>query len=267
MGLNDYIGIKEELKVDSRNLLLHKDLPVMYPFNKELLLSGNKIMVHSLFAKNAIIRTGYIKEDKVKCINMVEQIEDDAHLIKREILFNKFGIPTDAIIIASFGYIQITKLNYEVCEAVKNIQRKVEKKICYVMVGEGDYADEELESGKIVKTGFVTLNEFNSMMKYSDIIVNLRNPSMGETSAAMLRTLQLGKPCITNNGGWFSEVPDSCVYKVNLDGIIENLENALCILIDNQDKRVELGKSAQEFSKKAFSKDIIVGQIYDFISN
>ena len=193
-------------------------------------------------------------------------MEDNPKIIDRDELFEKYNVPKDALLISSFGYIAHTKLNLEVARVVKKIAAKLDKKICYLMVGEGGYADEELQDGLILKTGYTELDEFNSFVEYSDIIVNLRYPSMGETSAAMLRILQTGKPCITNNGGWFSELPDDCVCKIKLDDIEGNLYTAVMNMIENEEFRTELSKRAKDYAEREYNGDYIVQQIYDFLS-
>ena len=102
----------------------------------------------------------------------------------------------------SFGFIDKAKLNHVVCETVRALNERFENKLIYLMVGDGDYIDKYL-GPNIRKTGHVGLAEFNSLIKHSDIVINLRNPTMGETSGAMIRALSLGKPCIVSNDAWF----------------------------------------------------------------
>ena len=41
-----------------------------------------------------------------------------------------------------------------------------------------------------------------------DLCVNLREPSMGETSAVVTQAMQLGTPLIVTDTGWYAELPD-----------------------------------------------------------
>ena len=41
-----------------------------------------------------------------------------------------------------------------------------------------------------------------------DVCINLRDPTMGETSAVVTQALQLGTPVIVSDTGWYSELPD-----------------------------------------------------------
>ena len=47
-----------------------------------------------------------------------------------------------------------------------------------------------------------------SLMAACDVLVNLRSPTMGETSGAVIRGLSLGKPMLVSDVGWFAELPD-----------------------------------------------------------
>ena len=56
-----------------------------------------------------------------------------------------------------------------------------------------------------------------SLMAACDVLVNLRYPTMGETSGSVIRALSLGKPLLVSDVGWFAELPDDVVLKVPVD--------------------------------------------------
>lgn len=266
IGLEEYLKMKAAIKKRGAQIRTDLGFASEFPMNKELLASGNKIMVHSVYARTKITESGWIDSNLVRNINLIEQIGDNEGTVDKDRLFAKYDIPSDAVIVASFGYVDKAKRNKEICEAINNLSSHYDKKICYVMVGQGDYVDDYLKDGLIIKTGFTELDEFNSFIRYSDIIMNLRFPSMGETSAAMLRILQIGKPCITNNGGWFTEIPDDVVCKIEIDNLVENIETKLLELIENEDMRNELGNRAKAYIEAEYNPDTISQQIYDFIT-
>ena len=43
-----------------------------------------------------------------------------------------------------------------------------------------------------------------SLMAACDVLVNLRSPTMGETSGSVIRALSLGKPMLVSDVGWFT---------------------------------------------------------------
>ena len=56
-----------------------------------------------------------------------------------------------------------------------------------------------------------------SLMAACDVLVNLRSPTMGETSGSVIRGLSLGKPMLVSDVGWFSELPDDVALKIPVD--------------------------------------------------
>ena len=264
--INSFLTVKRAVKKNGPDLLKQTELTFSLSLNKELLSSGNKIMVHSEYARNKVLSTGFIEEDRVRKINLLAHIDTSSdYYISKEELYSKYNISTDAFVISSLGYIAPTKLNREICEAVKNISNDSNKKLCYVMAGDGDYVDDELESGRIIKTGYADEKEFNSFIKYSDLIVNLRYPSVGETSGAMIRILQLGKACIINNIGWFAEIPDECAVKIGTDNLKADIESSIKMLSEDEKKRQSLGENAALYIEKEFAPEIIVEKIREFI--
>ena len=47
-----------------------------------------------------------------------------------------------------------------------------------------------------------------ALMAACDACINLRAPTMGETSGTAVRALALGKPLVVSDVGWFAELPD-----------------------------------------------------------
>ena len=55
--------------------------------------------------------------------------------------------------------------------------------------------------------------DFLAAIRNVDLCINLRDPTMGETSAVVTQALQLGTPVIVSAVGWYAELPE-CVLKV-----------------------------------------------------
>jgi glycosyltransferase involved in cell wall biosynthesis len=69
----------------------------------------------------------------------------------------------------------------------------------------------------VVRQDYVSEQRLWSLMAAVDAVVSLRNPTMGETSAMVIRALTLGKPAIVSDVGWFAELPDEVALKVPPD--------------------------------------------------
>jgi glycosyltransferase involved in cell wall biosynthesis len=248
------------------NLLECKHLAPYLPLNSEILESGNKIMVHSDYAYQKI--SGTEKEPKqIKKISMIDHvasIRNENSIIEKRVLFHKYGIPEDALILGSFGYIDKTKLNHVICQVVNSLNGKFNNKLVYLMVGEGSYVDASL-GPQIRKTGYVDLGEFNSFIQHVDVVINLRYPSMGETSGAMIRALGFGKPCIVSDDAWFAELPDEAMIKVKNENIEEELYGSLFRLLSEPKLKKDLSYKAKQHIRKEHDLDKISENIARFL--
>lgn len=151
------------------------------------------------------------------------------------------------------------------CKAVQKLSRDGISNLRYVMVGEGNYVDQYIDGKIIMKTGYVDAEEFNGFLEHSDLIFNLRNPSMGETSRTMLQIMEKGKVSVINEGGWFSEIPDECAIKVSLDHLDEELKKVLKEMMSNPQKAGLVSKRAKKYIQDEYSGQKIVEQISEFI--
>jgi glycosyltransferase involved in cell wall biosynthesis len=101
------------------------------------------------------------------------------------------------------------------------------------------------------REGWVDEARLWSLMAGADVCVNLRNPTMGETSGVVIRALSLGKPLVVSDVGWFSELPDEVCLKVPVDeSEPEAVEAALELLVTRDDVRAELGAAASALARR-----------------
>ena len=87
-----------------------------------------------------------------------------------------------------------------------------------------------------------------ALMAACDVLVNLRYPTMGETSGSVIRALSLGKPLVVSDVGWFSELPDDVALKVPVDEVeVEVLRAALGVAADHG---AALGAAARAYVER-----------------
>ena len=99
---------------------------------------------------------------------------------------------------------------------------------------------------KIFLHGRLNEEHYNQRLASTDVIVALRIPTMGETSAVVMQGLQLGIPVIVNNVGWYRELP-TIVDKVSSVEVKQGLQ-ALLLKYSTPDY---LQKKTQEISDYA----------------
>jgi glycosyltransferase involved in cell wall biosynthesis len=84
-------------------------------------------------------------------------------------------------------------------------------------------------------------------MAACDVTVNLRFPTMGETSGSVLRCLSLGKPVVVSDVGWFSELPDAVALKVPVDEFETRTLEAALELLAEPAARGAMSRAALEY--------------------
>jgi glycosyltransferase involved in cell wall biosynthesis len=108
-----------------------------------------------------------------------------------------------------------------------------------------------LDDGGLVREGWVDESRLWALMAGSDVLVNLRHPTMGETSGSVVRGLSLGKPLVVSDVGWFSELPGDVALKVPPDDDeVATLSAALELLAARADVRAAMGASAAELARR-----------------
>ena len=108
-----------------------------------------------------------------------------------------------------------------------------------------------LADGGLVREGWVDERRLWALMAGVDVSVNLRHPTMGETSGTTIRSLSLGKPLVVSDVGWFSELPGEAALKIPVDDAeVGTLEAALELLVTRDDVRQEMGSAAADLARR-----------------
>ncbi len=165
------------------------------------------------------------------------------------------GAPDDAIIFASLGQVTAHKQIELALRAFSQV-RQTNPQAYFLIVGETLTSETESLATLIgelqlepfvYQTGYVaTLAEFVNWLLLADVVLSLRHPTIGETSAVALRAMGAAKPLIVFDQGWYSEIPDAAALKVPpLDEAA--LVNAMHRLAENAPARQQMGQAGQAF--------------------
>jgi hypothetical protein len=96
--------------------------------------------------------------------------------------------------------------------------------------------------------GFAPDRDFVGYLAACDIVLNLRHPTVGESSGTLLRALGLGKAALVSEVGSFRELPDDVCLKVPVgpgeeDAIFEYMN----LLASRPDVAREIGARAKDY--------------------
>jgi glycosyltransferase involved in cell wall biosynthesis len=108
-----------------------------------------------------------------------------------------------------------------------------------------------LDADGVVREGFVDEERLWALMAACSACVNLRAPTMGETSGTAIRGLVLGKPLVVSDNGWFHELPGEVALKVAPDAHeADTLTAALELLASRPDVREAMGRAARSLAER-----------------
>src|SRR5215207_9427128 len=153
--------------------------------------------------------------------------------------------------IASFGLITPDKGIERALRALAALRERHDFR--YTLVGDpNSYFDVRAlvrECGledRVEITGHVTLEEFERRIAETDVALNLRERTVGETSGSLCRIMAAGVCAVVSAVGWFGELPDDCVVKVEPGAHADGLLRAyLARLVEDAQLRARLGANAR----------------------
>jgi glycosyltransferase involved in cell wall biosynthesis len=242
-----------------------------YPLIKKIIDCSLGIICHSDFGINHVIREN--KKSIVKKINQPYTVlnkpgkkNSDINIKKDLNLTNFFPI------ITSFGYIFPHKRFNIIFKAFKNVLERYPDAIL-ILVGEDMMNIRQMISDhnltkSVVQTGYVSQSLAQDFLNVSDICINLRYPTAGETSRSVLQIMASQKPVIVSNVGWFAELPDNSCLKVDVDEYEkETLLQSMLVLSSDKKLRDTVGVNAQNHVIREHNPDKIAQDYYSFMKN
>jgi glycosyltransferase involved in cell wall biosynthesis len=226
--------------------------PADFPLTMWVVEPATGIIVHSRFAEQWVRELGFTRP--VWRIPMPAwQVPAAAVEAKRP-----------DVVIGCFGHMNTAKRIPQVLDAFSRILvRRPEAQL--VLAGGHSpgfdlYLEQLLASWNlgdaVVRYDYLAEESLWQLIADSDVLVNLRSPTMGETSAMVVRALSLGKPIVVSDVGWFSELPDEVAVKIPVDEReTEALVHALERLADDAEFRERMGKAAADWARREHDLD------------
>ena len=156
------------------------------------------------------------------------------------------------VVVGCFGVVNASKRIPELLRATAAVRRE-HPELTLLLVGStspGFDLDRRLQrlglaEDGLAREGWVDESRLWALMTGCDVLVNLRHPTMGETSGSVIRGMSLGKPLVVSDVGWFSELPSDVALKVAPDDVeVETLTAALELLVARADVREAMGAEA-----------------------
>jgi len=220
--------------------LLWETEPERFPLAGTILEHARGLIVHSDFVAGRARAAGY----RGRIARIPHPAWPIGHVAAAD------SVPGDPLI-GCFGFLNMNKRIPELLEAFAALRRERPGARLLLVGAAGERFDVQRRLERLGLTEGVTRLDYVpeeglwALMAACDVLVNLRYPTMGETSGSAIRALSLGKPLVVSDVGWFAELPDDAVLKVPVDDFeVAVLAGALGLAADHG---AELGAAARAY--------------------
>lgn len=187
---------------------------------------------------------------------------------------SNLGISEDKILMVTIGHVNPNKRMDKVINILGE-HKDFAEKVIYIVIGPHEHVQYYSQLQSLVEKynlqdsvkflGYQPDNILFAYMANADIFVNLRFPAMEGASWSLVEQLYFGKPIIVSDIGFYSELPDDCVMKINMDREKSELFDALKKLVFKDKLREEIGTRGKQFAIGNFNVQKYCKAFFDFL--
>ncbi len=236
------------------------------PMLRSILESSRAVIVHSEAVAGVVREHGFQGPvGKIPHGSWIEQVDRMAYRAP-------LGLDERTPLIGIFGFLKPYKRIAESLRAFRRLIRVVPE-ARLILVGE---AHPELPLHSMISSmglaaharhiEFVPIEDFNGYMGACDIVLNLRYPTVGESSGTLQRALGMGKAVVVSDVGSFREYPDEICLKAPVDASEEDhLFEYLNLLVSRPEVARALGARAAAWVSKECSWEVVARRYADFL--
>jgi len=218
------------------------------PMLRRLLERAKAVVVHSRAVEADVRRAGFT--GPVARIPHGAWLPDGDRMGYRE----RLGLDEKTPLIGVFGFLKPYKRIAESLRAMRRLVR-VRPDAKMILCGEAhpDFPVAGMIRGmgleeNVRMMGYVPIEEFTGYISACDIVLNLRFPTVGESSGTLLRSLGLGRAVIVSDVGSFAEFPDAICLKTPVDSTEEDtLYEYLNLLVSRPGVARAMGARARQW--------------------
>ncbi len=239
-------------------------LYLKYPMSENIIKSSAGMIVMNSYLESSI-KSRY-PGLPVKRINLpfCDSEDDNSHSIEPR--------KNSDFVIGIFGMVSHYKRIIPIMNALKGLL--CNNSIRLIIVGKsapGVDIDEYMASNKIRNAhyyGYLPYNELRRHISSCDLVLNLRYPSFGEMSAALITNMGMGKPVIIYDTPQFRDIPDNAVIRLKPSLDEESaLSNTVRYYYNNRQKLDVISENARKYVKQNHSASKSADGIIHFIES
>ncbi len=251
--------------------LLYRLIPdgAKSPMSHAVVSRSKKVIVHNKWVKNQFTSNQHIEVIPHFAKLNHQPAQDEIETFKKRLC-----IRNNHFVVTCLGFINSNKLPQLQIEVVK---RLIDDGYPLQMIFAGEPAPEvrslelEIRSGRyhenIIFTGYQAEADYFSSIFASDIIINLRNPSMGEASGTLMHALAAAKPTIVSDINQYREFPDKVCWKLtHNENQAEVLYAYISALLSDRFLRAAISDNAADYVRNVLAWEKIIAEWIEIIA-
>lgn len=248
----------EESSQLARKLLLNKIDPLQLSFIRPVIDMSLGVIVHSECARKIVRAEAPSRPIEVIPMGVPLREPGASQETRREL-----GFSASDFVLASISTLTYSKRLDLVLEEVAYL-RNTYRQLKLLIVGGGSLGNRARElirspslQGAVVPTGWLSADGYRRAIQSADVVIDLRYPSGGETSASLTRAIAMGKPAILSNQGSFVELPDSICRKIPVGSTERQaLKEAIAGLLSDPTLLPSMSKAALSYASANLRLDL-----------
>lgn len=240
------------------------------PMSDAIVNRNRKVVVHHRWLKDQ-----FADADHVHVIPHFAKLNYKPAAAQVEAFKKRFQIDDKQFVITCLGFVNTNKLpQLQVEVAARLLAQGYPVRL--LLAGEtapevkrlqAEVASSELRE-HITFTGYLEEVDYFSALFSSDVVINLRKPSMGEASGTLMHALAAGKPAIISDINQYREFPDRVCWKLAHDeNEAQLLYEYLIVLLSNRNVREAISANALDYAKSVLALDRVIPHWLRLISS
>jgi glycosyltransferase involved in cell wall biosynthesis len=227
---------------------------------KEVIDLSQAVIVHSQFARKMIaLNHGEAAAVKVK---VIPHFAPDPTRYDRGKCRAALGMSEGEVIVLTSGFATKAKRFDWIVAALDDVIRSG-RTFRWIHAGQERPSEfalaEAIKSRKdlwacSVVTGYLSESELDKHIGAADIVINLRFPSVGESSGTLARSYAAGSCCIVSDTAGYAEIPADRAVRIPVFNVEAHLARELAKLIDQPDLRRAYGARARRWAANELSR-------------
>jgi glycosyltransferase involved in cell wall biosynthesis len=238
-----------------------------YAMLKRVVVSSKAVIVHNPAAAEAVRRHG--RETEVFEIPHLFLAPPTPSKEEVEALRSSLGVGPGVLLTGVFGHLRESKRLSVVLRAMERLWRDG---VEVVLLVQGEFASTDLEralrdqlrSPRILRAGYLPAREFWRYAAATDVCINLRFPSAGETSGIAISMMGIEKPVIFTAGAETSRFPENACLRLELGPVEdEHLAGLIRWVASDRSALAEIGRRAGAYIGMEHNAAVVAARFWE----